>query len=492
MARWVEAEFLSAGRNVHSHRDGKYWNGEIPWVPYYPRTVDAPRFSGRVLAHMRTEHEKYMEIVRLWSLLPYYYVTEETDQVREAMNPVSLKVDGLLKAAETLDSAVSLYDSAVPEPMGFKLDHDRWARDAYSRLHHPVGETEEEKTEQFELVMQEIEERDVMVASALQVLQSARQTIADVLTGVDVDELGEAKFTVMEGGLDVAASREELELMIMESDLFGSDLTWEQVHRLADEIDLDALPFDYVDEQGRKWISNADGVRVRVGSAMDPNLNQQMILAIGSDPETSHIQIPTGYDDDGNVVLTSASEIVQFAAGEVADKTGSTLKHAWTGFELLMLAPTMYLAGSTARTNAQANGVLMSNEDLQQVYAHYSDQAFFSTTASSIASLGTTTATALVVYPTMGPSGVVVVYAVDQATGEIVSSVVEGIYDDTWTQGELGRKENVVVKADEFDKEEYERLKQFAQDRSVDGEGTAGTPSVPGASNGTTKTATAD
>ena len=471
MATWVEADFLGEGTEAHSHCVGKYWDGLVPWVPFYPRTVDGPRFSDNVLAHMREEHEQYMEVIRLWSMLPSYYVTTETEQVRTAMNGAAVTVDGLLKAAEVLDGAVTVYDESVPEPMSFKLEHDRWARTTYDSLTNPLTGTDEEKEDKFNELMNEVEIRKGKVQNALEVLQSARQTLADTLNGVDVQELGAPRFTVMEGGLDSADSQQELELALMQSDLFGGELTWAQVERIAGEIDLDALPYDYVDSEGRKWITNAEGVRVRVGSAMDPNLNAQIIVAIGSDPETSHIQIPTGYDGEGNVVVQSASDIVTFANGEAADRIGPVASRSLTVFEILMLAPTMFVAGDMARTNAQVNGVLMSTEDLQQVYNHHSDQAFFSTTLSSLASWGTTSATALVVLPVTGPSGLVVVYAVDQATGEVVSAVVEGIYDDTWTQAELERKGARIQKADEFDEDEYERLKGLAEERAAHAQG---------------------
>ena len=75
------------------------------------------------------------------------------------------------------------------------------------------------------------------------------------------------------------------------------------------------------------------------------------------------------------------------------------------------------------------------------------------------------------VLPVTGPSGLVVVYAVDQATGEVVSAVVEGIYDDTWTQAELERKGARIQKADEFDEDEYERLKGLADERAAHAQG---------------------
>lgn len=401
-----------------------------------------------------------------WQEIEGNYVAADSGEVLEALDQDSRNLSAIQEAGRVIAGALSIYADFCD---GYSESYNSYMERvvdlvSLDRRWADLPGTDMEKIESHPELQEQIAHGRMPLMGEGQGLQNdfevAQVNLHRTLDSIDMESLARFQFTSREAGLDAATSQEELELMIMESDAFGDELTLEQVRTLASSVDIDALPYDYVDEQGRRWVTTADGTKVRAGSAMDPNLTAAIITAMAEDPEMSTIELPAGTDEHGEEQSVPVADIASFILTTADDAgAGPYVANYSKGLGMwgvVTAAGDIHTAGVQGRDAEQLVAPLMSDADLDEVEVHYQNKQTAKTGVSTVVALPVDAA-ATAVAPFVGPGAYVVSYMINDTTGEVVDVVVEKVLDDTWSEKELARKGERAEEVDAFDRQEYER-----------------------------------
>lgn len=457
----VNAEGISEG----------HYRGLVPILSLPPNADLIRGRAGAILELTQGTVDDIQPVFATWKEIDGNYVSYDSNEVLTALDQDARDLSAIMEAGRVIAGALTLYADycdgyherhlAYGEEVIVLLGYDEELEALTGGVESKAFETDR-GTELHSLItsMQpglKMEGRDLQVG-----LDDAQQKLVLAMDGLDLSVLDRFTFTSRQAGLDAAQTPEELELMLLESDAFGGDLTLEQIRSLASTIDIDDLPFDYEDAEGRKWVTMADGTKVRAGSAMDPNLNLAIITEMANDPQMSEIKLPAGVDENGEEQYVTTQDVVTAVVGAGNDAGGvgphmGSLGKALGALGLMQSVGGWSDAGQQGRDTEQALAPLMSDEDLDQIEDHYVNKAVAKTGVSTVLSLPIDAA-ATWAAPWSGGSSYVVAYVVTDAKDKVVDVVIEKVIDDTWTEKELERKGDDVTDVDTFDQEEYERL----------------------------------
>lgn len=289
------------------------------------------------------------------------------------------------------------------------------------------------------------------------------QGLADALNAIDLEKMSEGAFTSREGGLNVIESPEELQYVLSTSAAFGDQLGYEGAVRLSEAVDLSDLPYDFMDENGNKWVMTEDGTMVRSGSSMDPYVEAAILEGMANDPELSSIRPILGEDADGRPISALLEDLGFGVAGAVSDVMddkkipGATaLGGSLNVLTVVALIPQIEDSAQNATNQERAKYLLMSDEQIQSVNDHYINRETIKGSAQTVATIPTGLAASRFAPHTLGGS-YVIAYVIDEKTGEYIGAVVDEKFDDTWSEEEMYRKIE-GVEGEEPTPEEYEQM----------------------------------
>ena len=439
-----------------------YYEGELPVLSLPPNAGLIREKAQDILNLTQGTVDDIQPVFGTWKEIDGNYVAADTPELLTALDEDARNLSAIQEAGRHIAGALNIYadfcgtyrddyNSYVGRVIDILPDIRKW-----NAMPGNEGAKIQDDPDLFGR-LNSITPGLVQDGKALQNdYETAQRNLNSSLDDLDMAALANFQFTSRQAGLDAAESTEELEWMIMESEAFGDELTVAQIRTVAAGIDLDELPYDYIDEQGRKWVTTADGTKVRVGSAMDPNLTMAIIAEMADDPEMAAVELPAGTDENGQPQTISARDIISVAVDTADDlDAGPYMGFAGKAFSIIGAFETFHgvtTAGESGREAQQIEAPLMSDADLDEVERHYQNVEIAKAGTKAVISAGAGAATSAV----LGPGSYVVMYVVDQATGEVVDVVIEKVLDDTWSEDELGRKGDRVQEVDTFDRQAYE------------------------------------
>ncbi|MFC7400872.1 hypothetical protein [Citricoccus sp. GCM10030269] len=413
-----------------------------------------------------------MRIVSQWTRFRDVYGGADQEAVFSAMTPVAEKLGGLLHGADILASAASTFDTDVQAKSGVKEPYDYWARGwltrfyQYDRDKNKVysGEwTEDDYVERhgetpeshFETLESERTEHQQQAIDLYETIESARNTFADTVSGVDMEELSELAYVNRPAALNPMDSPDELASVLQNSNFFGGmeGLTEEDYRAIAESVPLDDLPYDYMDSDGVKWSYNADGELVRSGSAEDPYLTYAVQLAIAEDDTYGNVPMPNVTAPDGSYSSNPptmreylSAQGISVAAGTITGMPKKAILNA--AAKSADLSPTnkkLFTANVTTITTlvqtgwdtskfeqqfSEQNPLLSDEQVTEQTRRYIAEElvTFLATTGTDMA------ATAAI--PWTGVPGWVLVTLVSWGAGQVATAAVDEVFDQTWTEEE--------------------------------------------------------
>lgn len=440
-----------------------YYEGVLPVLSLPPNDGLIRDKAQEILNLTQGTVDDIQPVFTTWKEIDGNYVAADTPELLSALDQDARNLSAIQEAGRHIAGALNIYADFCGQ---YRDDYNSYVSRVADilpsiREWNALPGDEAAKLESHPDLFNRLNEVTPSLTRDGQGLQNdydiAQRNLNTALDDVDMEALAKFQFTSRQAGLDAASSTQELEWMIMESEAFGDDLTMEQIRTLAGSIDIDQLPYDYIDEEGRKWVTTDDGTKVRVGSAMDPHLTVAIITEMANDPAMATVEIPAGTDADGEPVTVTAQDIAG-AILSAADDAGSGphVTSASKALGLLGIGQTMhgiYEAGQAGRDLEQVQAPLMSDADLDEVERHHQNVASAKVGTQAVVSVPIGAASTAV----LGPGSYLVSYSIDSVTGEVVDVVVEKLLDDTWSEGELARKGERVQEVDVFDQEAYER-----------------------------------
>lgn len=445
--------------------------GLVPVLSLPPNADLIRQRAEAVSAALQGTADDIQPVFQTWREIEGNYVTYETDEVLTAMDEDARHLSALKSAGTVIAGAWGIYAAVCDD---YKERHDTYMEDIIPVLNQDrelqeltggdVGKIfETERGEELHrLISGALPELKMRGRDHQVFLDQGQMALVTAMESLDMEDLAQFAFTSRQAGLDAADSREELEFMLLESETFGSQLTMEEIRRLSGTIDLDELPYDYMDEEGRKWVTLPDGTKVRAGSAMDPNLNTAIVNAMAADPDMADVKLPTGVNEEGETQYLSAYDIAGRLVGAANDAGAGghlpTVGSVMTLVSLGMMVNGAHGAGQAGRFNEQAVAPLMSDADLDEIEEHYATKDLTTSATKTVVSIPIGAAASATAGATFGGS-YVIAYVLDEATGAVVDVIIDKVYDDTWSESEMvNRKGERIEEVDTFDEEEYRRL----------------------------------
>ncbi len=491
MARYSEIDWVSADEY---NRTSDHHDGLTAWSGQKPRTANVTTSAGQMLTHVTKTVAHFNSVVTKWSEFAGCYGGADRETVLTALHTTAREIEALNAAAKLFHDAVVTYDDSVQSALTGKGDYDSWAADWTPRAREigfesglqggaqdpdrvwPDGQTTAEKQVAIR------NERQWNEPTALGInndIADARSTLTTSIEGIDLADLAELRFTVHTAGLDSMDSAEEIQLALLNNDLFGDQLTVEEAMRIAEQVDVDSLPYTFIDPNGVKWVRLDTGEMVVVGSAMDPNLQAEILRRMAEDPGTRDIEINLGTAPEtlgtvGEYGLTAGQEVVVSLA-DLLDSGGMTggglvLKSAGLA---LMLTTVGLSAGGDGQEYAYTMGsshLLLTTDQKNEIHAWAADRNVVITGVSTVS--GVVAATAVAVF--VPGAGWMLTTGTSTVTGEVVSAFMDSQWDNAQSEREMLNSTHDGL-PDEFSQAEYEAyITERLEDEAEAAEGTDG------------------
>lgn len=488
MAKYSEIDWLPI---LQHNRTAQYHDGDTSWSGQAPRTANVTTSAGQMLSHVVDTATIFNDVLTKWSEFAEGYGGADRETVLTALHTTAEEIEAFQAAAKLFHDAVVAYDDSVQTALGPKFGYDTWAAD-WTRRYREVDHAPAFLTDDAEPgaktsgdLRQELEsERMWNEATGLKVgddIASARATAASTIEAIDLEELADLRFTIHTAGLDSMGSVEEIEFSLLNNALFGDQLTVADARRIAGQIDIDSLPYTYIDPNGVKWVRIANGEMVVVGSAMDPNLQSHIMTTLAEDPYTQDIEVnlgpvPQGMGFGAELGL-SAGEEVTMTISDLLNKGGITGGGIVTGAAAatILLSSTLFSAGTAGNEFAytmNSSHLLLTTDQKDEISAWAGERDIVIAGASTVA--GVAASTVLLVF--VPGAGWVATTAVNSAASTGVSALLESQWDSTQSQASMLNTMDDGL-PDEFTMAEYEDL--IAERQESEGtSGGGGTPAM--------------
>lgn len=454
------------------HRSDAHYQGHTAWAMASPTTGSAVIAAGQLLGRVTDSAALFNEVFAIWTQFEDAYGGSDASQVVTAMSEVARELEAFQSATKMFYDGVVEYDAAVQKHDGKKSDYDTWATDwtdRYSQFLVDQDRPLDEFMTKYRVPKLELHSRleaeraeNEPTAQNIQLdIATARQTLADTLNAIDFDDLAELRFTIHSAGLDRVDSTEEMEFMLLNNHLFGDQLSAADAKRVAAEIDIESLPYSYIDENGVKWIRTSSGELVVVGSAMDPNLQLRTLEVLANDPWTKDIKVdpwgrPSTSDKVRNEGLLTLSEVFFDAsnkvfmqpvsgAGIVMGTAGGT---AIAAFSVVSWGH----AGDQHAAVMSSSHFLMTEDQIHEVRQWAVNREM------TITGVTTAAGVALMFIPGVGALGTVAAFGLDFAVGSSISLAMDAAWDNAQTESEMMNEVEMRGLPDAYDPEEHARL----------------------------------
>lgn len=444
-----------------------YWEGVVPPISAIPDTAEIRGNASALERWIDRAFEDISPVFAQWSGIQGNYITDDTDVVLTALGPYLQRLSGVKNATLTAAQALRAFADAMDDLADRRNAYADKAR-AVVAAYREAGESKYSIQDTAQPVIQEGMNLNNEHATLYSELKSA-------LEAIDLADFRTIGFTKFSAGHDAVESSAELEFRLLDSS--GFRITADDARRLVSQVDLESLPYTYMDEHGRKWVLTDDGLMVRSGSPMDPYLNAALLTAIAQDPELHDVEVVT-LDQDGNEVLTTGETIASglgiAGTAKAVDKevrqSRNTHRDPTQDIRLLermglignvhavATFPASVEEAAQAETNKhQNNGLLMSDAEIDEIL-----QAYISREASKEATIiGSEVVTGRVAdalaVQTVGLS-YVVVFVVDEGVARAVTYFYDEAWDMAWTEEEMLRHSGEIDSSNAFDPQEYEEL----------------------------------
>lgn len=467
MTRYLDITFHSSSGTGHDAqgRTTDYKTDDVGFAIEEPDGSSAEDQAKLVEDACSDTYDHLMDAVTKWAALRDHYTAADTDKVLRAMDPVIGKLVALKRAGRSFHAAVSAYKESVSSVSTARSPYNTWVSEWYPKwIEHLTSslstEEYEEKygsdamTRQAALMRQRRDHEASGSTKIITTLNTARATLSEALKAIDMEELGEIRISSTPEAISTIPTVDALEERIKASHVFsgveGMDSRADEVAEAVWDDVYQDLPTDYIDSHGTHWVFGPDGEAVRVGSAMDPNLNAAIWDAMNKDPVLSDaaVDMPgtsfgtskaggaatwagglganegtvAGYDRLVNGIDTGSKP----ASGTVAKGLGKGVAGAPIG---------VFATGLDVGQQKHAQGVqspLLSDAEAGDRSSRYATKQVVST-VSGIAGGGT----AVVVTGTTGGVGFLVGAGTGVGVSKASDAVMDGTVSKTWSIEEL-------------------------------------------------------
>lgn len=474
MARYPEIDWVPV---TQFNRTSEYHHGDTSWSGQKPRTSNVNTSAGQLLTHVVTTASIFNDVVTQWSQFAAGYGGADRQTVLSALATTAQEIEAFQAAAKLFHDAVVAYDESVQTALDTKSDYDTWAVD-WARRYQAVESRPKDLTElpqpgesgtagkdTEELRIELESERQWNEPTGLAIgdhIAEARAVLTSAIKDIDLEDLAELRFTVHTAGLDSMDSVEEIEFSLLNNALFGDRLTTADARRIAEQIDIDSLPYSYIDANGVKWVRLQTGEMVVVGSAMDPNMQMRVLETLEADPYTDIVEFSPEAPADIRGAATSGAgygadlvvSLVDVVDGNGLSGGGIVLR---TAAGAVMIGATLLTWGDAGNEHAYAmnsSHVLLTTDQKDEIAQWAMDREVAITGVSTAA--GVVTGVVLTFIPGVGWVTNTVGSAV---ASEAVSAVMQQQWDNTQSETaiiNLASQDGGMP--DEFDQDEYERL----------------------------------
>lgn len=441
-----------------------------PYPSSSPDTAEIRGHASNIQRLLQGTYDDIHPVFAQWTALEHSYDTADTEVALAALKDVPFKLGALRTAGDLIAMALNSWADYVDGYSPRRIDYLTDAQsvvEAYTQYQSLPFETRNA----YELDNAGVDVPDLpsgpnLFADYVRLRDGVKrrgedlqeefsmhqETLKDSLKAIDIEKLAESAFTTRDAGLNVVDSSEELQYVLANSAAFGGQLDYNDVLRLSEDIDYNNLPYDFQDDEGRRWVMTEDGTMVRSGSPMDPYLESAILQAMADDPELSAIEPVLGEDADGNPVTASLEELGFGAAGAYGDQipgvAGTVSGVGLTVLQTVALVPKVNDATLNATNAERSKYLLMSDDDVVYLEDLYHDREWTKAGAQTVASAGIGAAATAAAAPTYGTS-YIIAYVVDKGTGEVIGTVVDHLYDDTQSEQRMYR----TIEYDEIKKE---------------------------------------
>lgn len=444
-----------------------YHNGWVGYAIMPPQSGTASERAQTVEDKCDGVYEHLRTATTTWQDLGDHYQSEDRGTVLQAMVPILEGLIALKRAGEKFRNAIQTYDRELQGLDAKKTSYDVWVSgwitdwNAHLRDKQSMDDEEYEKKHHKSKIERERDLKDERGreegGGAIHIettINSARSTLAQTLKAIDMEELGEIRISSTPEAISTIPTVDALEERIKASHVFsgveGMDSRADEVAEAVWDDVYQDLPTDYIDSHGTHWVFGPDGEAVRVGSAMDPNLNAAIWDAMNKDPVLSDaaVDMPgtsfgtskaggaatwagglganegtvAGYDRLVNGIDTGSKP----ASGTVAKGLGKGVAGAPID---------VFATGLDVGQQKHAQGVqspLLSDAEAGDRSSRYATKQVVSTVAG-IAGGGT----AVVVTGTTGGVGFLVGAGTGVGVSKASDAVMDGTVSKTWSIEEL-------------------------------------------------------
>lgn len=438
----------------------QFFNNLCPYPSSAPDTAEIRGHAANIQRLLQGTYDDIHPVFAQWTALEHSYDTADTEVALSALHDVPFTLGALRTAGDLIAMALNAWADYVD---GYSPRRTAYLTDAQSVVdaHNAYYELPFETRNAYELDRAGVDAPDLPSGPNLfsdyvrlrdEVKRQGRElqeefsmqqaALKDALKAIDIEKLSEAAFTTRDAGLNVVDSAEELQYVLANSAAFGDQLDYNDIIRLSENIDYDNLPYDFQDDEGRRWVMTEDGTMVRSGSPMDPYLEAAILQAMAGDPELSSIEPVLGEDADGNPVTASLTDLGFGVAGPYGDQipgvAGAVSGVGLNVLQTVALVPQVNEAALNATNTERSKYLLMSDDDVEYLEDLYEGREWTKAGAQTVASVGTGAVATAAAAPTYGTS-YIIAYVVDQGTGEIIGTVVDHLYDDTQSERRMNR-----------------------------------------------------
>lgn len=470
MTRYLDITFYSASSTGHDAqgRTSEYKTGEVGYAIEEPDGALAADQAKLVEDACDKTYDHLMDAVTKWSTLKDHYDAADTDKVIRAMDPVLEKLVALKRAGRQFHSAVSTYNESISSVSTTRTSYNSWVEEWYPKwIAHLESDLDadeyEEKygtdamTRQAALMKARKDHEATGSTKIITTLNGARAALSETLKAVDMAELGEIRVSSTPEAISTIPSVDALEERIKNSHVFsdvkGMDGRADEIAGSVWNNAYQDLPTDYIDTHGTRWVFGPDGEAVRVGSAMDPNLNAAIWDAMGEDPVVGKaaVDVPgTSFGTSGwGGTGTTAAEL---GAGEgtvagydrlvngidtgTDPVSGTASKNLGKGVAGVPID--VFATGLDINQQKYAQGVqspLLSGDEAGGRTSLYAKKQFVSTVAGIAGA-----STAIFATGATGGVGFVVGAGAGAGASSATQSTLDGLASETWTVEELDQK----------------------------------------------------
>lgn len=470
MTRYLDITFHSASATGHDAegRTPDYKTDDVGFAIEEPDGALAEDQAKLVEDACSDTYDHLMDAVTKWAALRDHYTAADTDKVLRAMDPVIEKLVALKRAGRTFHSAVSAYKESISEVSSTRSGYNTWVSGWYPKWIEHLSSTlsaeeYEEKygsdamTRQAALKSQRREHEASGSTKIITTLNTARATLSEALKAIDMEALGEIRISSTPEAISTIPTVDALEERIKNSHVFSDiDGMDSRADEIADAVWNDVyqdLPTDYIDSHGTHWVFGPDGEAVRVGSAMDPNLNAAIWEAMNNDPVLSDATVDMpgtsfGASDAGGVAtwagglganegtVAGYDRLVNGIDTGPNPASSSVAKGLGKGVAGAPLD--VFALGLDVGQQKHAQGVqspLLSDAEAGDRSSRYATKQVVSTVAG-VAGGGT----AVVVTGATGGAGILVGAGAGAGASKASDAVLDGPLSKTWSIEELEEK----------------------------------------------------